>query len=253
MDKLERSKVILDVLNRQEKATIKELSSLLKVSGVTVRKDLEALEQRRLVIRTQGNVRLFTDSLLIGERDYADKASRSIAEKKRIAKAAAALIEDGDTLFLDSSSTIDMMAPYLEVKRLEIITNNINLAYRLGPCRNITVVVPPGSVRDGSYSLLGSATARFLSGTFAGKAVLSCSAFHSKKGVLSTILDEAEISRIMLENSAQVIILADSSKYGLNAPYRICGFEEVDYMVTDTAFPAGEEASLQLKGRLVTA
>ena len=101
MDKLERSKVILDVLNRQEKATIKELSSLLKVSGVTVRKDLEALEQRRLVIRTQGNVRLFTDSLLIGERDYADKASRSIAEKKRIAKAAAALIEDGDTLFYD--------------------------------------------------------------------------------------------------------------------------------------------------------
>ena len=104
--------------------------------------------------------------------------------------------------FLDKvEQYLSLIHIYLEVKKLEIITNNINLAYRLGPHRNINVVVPPGSVRDGSYSLLGSATAGFLSGTFAGKAVLSCSAFHSKKGILSTILDEAEISRIMLELS----------------------------------------------------
>lgn len=240
MDRLERSHKIMEILNKQKKIRVRTLSEMLSVSDVTVRKDLDYLSKKGLILKTHGMVRLYTEDLLT-ELPYAEKRQRKLAEKDAIAKKACESIKDGDIIFLAPGTTVSQMANYLKTKKnLTVVTNDIYTAYMLSGKSNIKLVLTGGFCREHAYSLIGSAVPYTLERFYASKAFIACSSFSIKRGVTTPIIEEGVAVKVMIKNSNKTIVLADSSKYEKEAMYQIAPIDEIDQIITDKNFPKSD-------------
>lgn len=244
----ERRAKIVELLQRSGKVTVAELARILKVSQVTIRKDLDLLEQDGELLRTHGGAMLPVHSK--SEWNFIRKIHQMENEKRAIAAKAVAFIEDGDTVIVDSSSTNYYLA--LEIakrdwKHLTVVTNNVFIAEKLME-GHVDVLVLGGVVRENSLSLVGPWAMRFLEEIHVDKAFLGTTGVSKEKGFMTPNLVEAEVKRQMVKSSNKVIIVTDWTKFKRQAFASFALIEEVDMVITDRGIDAICEEMLVEKG-----
>ncbi len=244
----ERRSMILEILKKNGKVTVEELAKHFKVSNVTIRKDLDFLESNGVLVRTHGGAMLPDHSR--SEWNFLRKIHQKQAEKKRIAKKIVSLVEDGDTIILDSSST-NYYATF-ELRRVEfssitVVTNNVFIAAKLIEI-GIEVLVLGGVVRENSLSLVGPWTLKFLEEINVDKAFLGTTGFSFEKGFMTPSIVEADVKRAMIRSSSKVYIVTDSTKFYRSAFASFAMPEDVDGVITDMNIPSECEKYLLDKG-----
>jgi len=233
----QRHQELLQLVETKGQMSVDNLARHFGVSDDTIRRDLQALEQRRLLLRTHGGA-VSTALLVHRATPFLTRATTNADAKTRIGRAAAQLISDGETLMVNGGSTTFAFAANLGLRRnLTIVTNNIAMLS----------VVPADSVQNvyvigGQYNTnLGSTVGpvSFNSGTVnVDTAVLGVSGITSVNGLSTTFLEEASMFAQMIAAARRTIVIADATKFGYNAFAQIAHLNTIDILVTDSSPPA---------------
>lgn len=231
---------IVEQVSSQGKATVGELSAALGVSPVTIRRDLETLEARRLLVRTHGGAMpADTEPLEAAqERSFSEKAGALAAEKLRIAEAAARLIKEEEAILLTPGTTNMLLARLLAGKRaLTVVTNAANIAIQLSETGDADVHLIGGIMRRKSFGLVGPQGEQALRGIRVDKLFLGVDGFDFEAGLTTPNVQEASINRTMIDIAKQVIVVADHSKFGRVMFSRIAGLDAVHTVISDQLLP----------------
>lgn len=228
----ERHELILRRLQEKGRVTIQELSDLIKVSGVTIRKDLKLLEDKNLLFRTKGGGSL-TNPYTI-ERPIDEKEGINAVEKQRIARAAVNLIGQNDSIIIGSGTTVFELARCLHPpKHLTVITPAAKVTLELSTRRNVEVLQLGGIVRQNSSSVAGAYAEKILDDISCGILFLGVDGIDLDFGFSITNLAEASLNQKMIECAQIVAVLADSTKFGRRGLGKVCNFDQVHYVITD--------------------
>lgn len=234
-----RRQQILALLQRQGQVSVRSCSEQLGVSEVTIRSDLALLEREGLLRRVWGGATL--EPAHWPEGSFAARQKLFADEKVRIAQAAAELIEDGDTLMLDASTTSYVIARQIADRRnLTVITNGMHLALALGANPGITTIVIGGQVRGETGSLTGTLAEEMLGRLHANRGFFSARGLTLAKGLTESSIPEGMLKAIMVRHVAEVIAVLDSSKLGANSLTSFCPAEGISRLIT-----AGPDAELR--------
>lgn len=233
---------ILQKLNREGNVSVAELSRELGTTPVTIRSDLTALEQSGKLVRVQGGA-MRKNSI---SQEYAEQVQppvEHINEKRAIAQAVAAQIQDGDTLFLNSGTTSQCVAEALcSRKNLNIVTNCLAVATKLGAVPTIRVALLGGEINAHYGFTYGGDSQEQLSRYQADWVILSVEGISLRSGITTHHAEEAVIDRMMMDGARKILIAADHSKIGHVGFARVCEYQEKITLVTDDG---GAEAPLQ--------
>ncbi len=224
----DRQREIVRLLMEDPGTSVARLSELLGVSAVTIRSDLGEMAEAGLVIRTRGG------GMPAFHPVNLERQQCHVAEKTRIAQAAAALIEDGDEVMISAGTTTSLVPRFLLGKRdIKIVTNStLMLPYmRIHP--HVQMTMAGGEFRPAAEALVGPNTLRDLSQFHVAKAFLGTDGFTLEKGVTADSVEVAEVVRAMAEQARQRILLADSSKLGRAGFAHIMPADRINVLITD--------------------
>ncbi len=228
-----RQEKILAILKKQGYATVKELVSMLDYSSATVNRDLNAMQKQKLVKRSYGGVEPIT------QRRYPTLPFRydlMKKEKRHIGKAAASFVENGDTLFIDASTTASYMGAYLsEKKDLHVITNNMQLAIQLSES-GIRVTVLGGTVLESPSMLIGDETVENAMRYHADKMFFSTGSF-TPDGAIGDGSSYYLLHRTMMKGSEKIYYLADEGKEVPTVKKQVASFADITCVISDREFP----------------
>lgn len=231
-----RRQQILDRLDTDGYVEAKALSDDLGVDPSTIRRDLDALTRAGRVHRTHGGARRVAANP--GDIPYAVKLGEQRAEKTAIATAAAAMIQDGDTVILDSGSTTYEIATALHRKRhLTIITNDLRIARFVATLPDTRLLVTGGEVLGSVFTLVGDRAVEFLGDYTADRTFLGADAVDPAAGITNTNTLEIPLKRAMITAAESTVVVCDSSKFGKRALARVAGLHEVSLIITDEGLP----------------
>lgn len=230
-----RREQIVAYLSSQDRASVGQLSQALGVSEVTIRKDLDVLEAQGLLLRVHGGAMASGRGRL--EQHFATREQQHLDEKRRIAQAAARLVQSGQRIFLDGSTTALQVARLLKDREdLTVVTNGLYTALELNFSAGVTTIVVGGTMRHRSSSLVGSLSADLLQrlrvdiGFFGARAL-------SADGLMEADLDEAQLKQRLVQVSAVTVGIVDSSKFGTTAFSVFALPRELDRIISDDAAP----------------
>ncbi len=235
-----REREILQILSADTSKTVTEISEILEVSTVTIRSNMKALAEKGLIVRTHGGaVPAFHPAIL-------ERQKKMVAEKEKIAKAAAARVKDGDNIMIVAGTTTPLMVKYLLGKSdVHVVTNStLLLPYaRVNPSLRITIV--GGEFRPSAEAILGPDAVAGFTRFHVHKAFLGTDGFTSEKGITAHSVEVAEIVKAAARMSDECILLADSSKYGRTGFAHIMELSELDGIITDKGLKAEEKVALE--------
>jgi DeoR family glycerol-3-phosphate regulon repressor len=226
-----RQEEIVAIARKQGRVNVEDLASRFDVSPQTIRKDLNELTDQRLLTRFHGGAIIAS-----GVENLAYEARRSIAEteKRAIGSAAAALVPNNSSLFINIGTTTEEVANALKHHSdLLVITNNLHVATMLYPHPHINVVVAGGAVRRSDGGVVGSHAIDLISRFRVDYAVIGVSAIDPDGALLDFDLDEVRVAQAIVANARTVLLVADSSKFERSAPARIGYLRDIDVFVTD--------------------
>ena len=245
----ERRNKMLEVLRSQKKIMVADMAEFFEVSEVSIRNDLQYLEEKQLLLRVKGgavnvNASSEYDDLSIG------KKQQSHAEEKRIIGAVASdYIQDGETIILDSGTTTLEIAKNLDkFTNLTIITNGINVAEELARYDKFSVIVLGGYMRSVSLSTVGMTAESTLKNYYVDKLFLGVDSFNIDKGFTTPNAEEASLNRTMIECAKDVIAVFDSSKLEKRSFAYIAGMDKVHCIITDSGIPAESRERIERAG-----
>ena len=227
----QRQNEILALARSQGRVGVEELAARFEVTPQTIRKDLNDLCERRLLSRIHGGAVLAS-----GVENIAYEARRFIAqaEKQAIGAAAARLVPNNASLFINIGTTTEEVARALaQHEDLLVITNNINVATLLYRHPKIDVIMAGGPVRRADGAVVGAAAVEFIKEFKVDYAVIGASAIEEDGALLDFDVREVRVSRAIIENARRVVLVADKSKLERAAPVRIAHLSEIDIFVTD--------------------
>jgi DeoR family transcriptional regulator of aga operon len=215
---------------------VRELSDRFGVSTVTVRNDLQALEERHLAQRVHGGAMPVDRAR--GERSFEEVASQHASQKRAIAAAAVALISPGESILLDVGTTTAALASALVASTgltdVNVITNGLSIALTLEAAHpRLSIVVTGGTLRPKQHSLVDPLAGSMLKSLSVDTVFLGCNGIDADAGVTNINLPEADIKRAMIAASQRCVVLADSTKIGVRALATVCEINAVDVVVTD--------------------
>jgi len=237
----------MERLNKSGQVDVTTLSQELGVSEVTIRNDLSRLEQKHMLVRARGGA--FKIDRVGMDFSIADKMEYHYEEKKKIGKAAAALIEDGETIILDSgTTTLEISKNLAEAQDLTVITNALNIASQLAENKNTNVIVPGGFLRKNSLSLVGTTAEDSFKNYFCDKLFLAVDGFNTIHGLSTPNVEEAHLNRTMIEIAKEVIVVADSSKFNRRSFAFIAPVSAVDIVITDAEITPEDKSNLENSG-----
>lgn len=227
-----RRKRMLAWLQEEGSARVRDLAEAFGVSEVTVRQDLERLEQDGHVVREHGGA--YLKSVPEQVKAMALQHLVNMDAKRRIGRAAAALINDGETIILDSGSTTTELAMNLgDREHLTVITNALNIALILGAMPTISVHMPGGQFKAPTLSLSGERSADYFKGLFAQKLFLATAAVSFDAGLTFPAIADITVKRAMIECASQIFLVADSTKIGRTSFSSLGNIELVHTLITD--------------------
>lgn len=231
MYKIERQEKILQYVNKQERASVVELSEMFDVSKVTIRSDIDELESKGLLSKAHGGA-LSKDIGLSSEIPYEIKNKSKIKEKDLIAKKALQFIEKKDIIILDSGSTTFRLVEGLP-DGITVITTDVLIALEIIKSKKDIHVIMPGGNVDPLYTLQGIDTLRFFENIHVDTIFLGCDGVDAEFGISESSREYAAVKRAMIEASGQVILMTDSSKFGFKRAAKVCALNKVDVFITD--------------------
>lgn len=246
-----RLQKILTLLAGRDNVTVSELSTLLSVSEVTIRADLNRLAEAGKVDRTHGGARL-AEERVRQEFTFQRRKSLNALQKDLIGRTAARLIAPHDAILLDSSSTVLAMAHALreaeDLKDVTVIPTGIWTAIELMGCQNINVLLPGGYLRHTSGSITGLPTSEFLNDLIIKKAFLGAWGISSSIGLTDTHLVEIELKKFIVSRVEEVIVLVDGSKFMQTGLSVYAGLDKISTVITDWTAPVDELEKFRASG-----
>lgn len=240
MDTYERKQKILEILRHDGRVKVSDLSRMFGISEVTVRTDLADLEAQDLLSRVHGGA-------ISAYKNYYNmslqqRLSTNPQEKKAIAKRAAAMIEENDTVFFNSgATTLTVFREISPQKNLNIVTNSLEIALEASGAPNFNLVLLGGAIDPKHRFIYGDDANEQLKKYHADKLFLSVDGITTDGGLTTYCDREAELDRIMIKNAASKVIVADATKIGRTAFVRIAEVNEADYIITNDAAGVDED------------
>jgi len=214
MTTYERRQSLLDLLRKQPGLRVPEIASALGISEGTVRNDLNALQNEGKLTRFHGGA-VLVEQRNFGNTSFASRHRDHAVEKEIIARTASDLVQDGDSILLDASSTIYYFALALENKQhLRVVTNGLDVARLLAQNPSNTVILIGGILNPDGSSVTGLFSEQIIQDLHIQKAFISASGFSIERGLTEVHLEEAQLKRKAIESAQQVYALVDSSKLG---------------------------------------
>lgn len=235
--KEERLTRMMDLLRVRGYISVRELSSLLEVSEMTVRRDLKLLEHRDIAKNVDGTT-VYNPAHLGLKNDKAynllTEAGRQNPEKDRIGRCAAGLVEQGDVIIVDTGSTTARIAAHLPIdKNLTVLCYNINILMELRRNPGVRMMFAGGHYHPNTQMFESGEGVRFIRETRAQKVFVSAAGIHPQLGITCVEPYELPTKRAILQSSLRVILVADSTKFGAVRPAHFCDLENVHDVVTD--------------------
>lgn len=232
----ERRQQIIAILEEQQRATVPELSRIFEVSEVTIRKDLAWLANLKPIVRTHGGAILVSGTT--SELGFDTRERLQHQEKTRIGLAAAKLVEDGETIALDSStSALYLVRALGSFKELTVITNNLRSAMELCGRPGISVMMSGGLVRWEAYSLVSTLEETIFQHVHIKRAFVGAKGFSISEGLTDINRDEVLYKRDMVAAAKEVIALIDHTKWDKIALATFCKTDRLKTIVTDGGTP----------------
>ncbi|WP_419874009.1 DeoR/GlpR family DNA-binding transcription regulator [Candidatus Pristimantibacillus sp. PTI5] len=227
----ERYDKIVQLVNERGSIRVTELAELCQVTEETIRRDLDRLEQAGRLRRSHGGAVSVKDQQ--PEIPYFEREIAQADEKKRIAEEAIKLIQPKDRILLDASTTAWYMAASMPDIPLTVLTNSIKVAMELSSKEKIEVISTGGILASRSLSYVGPLAERSLDAYHVDKAFFSCKGVHLERGISESNELQARIKHKMVGMADQVILLADSSKFGVQAFTHVADLSDVNTIITD--------------------
>jgi DeoR family transcriptional regulator of aga operon len=247
----ERHRYILEKINAVGFVNVPDLSSEMKVSQVTIRKDLQLLEDKKLLFRTHGGGSKINP--YISEKPVSEKEQLHSDEKQLIAKSAAAMIGQNDAIIIASGTTMLALARAIRPEHhLTVITSALNVAIELSDRPNVDVLQLGGQLRPSSSSVMGPYAEQILKDVSCSMLFLGVDGIDLEMGLTTTSLMEARLNQHMI-NAAQItVVLTDSSKIGRRGLGKICGLDQIQHIITDNGIAPSTIKQLEDRGITVT-
>jgi len=245
----ERRDYILQELKKHGSIRVKDVSDRFNVSEVTIRKDLELFEKKNLLLRVRGGAIRLNYSYMGDDNSITEKQQKNYKEKQLIGRAAASLINENDTIILDSGTTTLEIAKNLQkFQNLSIITNALNIAIVLNEYKRFPVIIPGGYLREKSMSLVGPIAESFLKNFYCDKLFLGIDSFNLERGVSTPNLEEASMNQTMISISKEVIAVFDSSKFNSRSFASIAPITKINTIITDSGIDPKMKIELERLG-----
>jgi len=230
----ERRQRILDLLRERSGVKVTELAKLLNVSEGTIRNDLNVLKEAGQLTRVRGGA--------VAKKDhrtripaFADRAQLHADAKQWIARRAVNMIEDGDSILLDASSTAFYIAPLLQdFRNLTIVTNGIEVGLTLAQNPSHTIILVGGIIRPDGTSVVGHLGGKILEDLHIKIAFVSCSGFSIETGLTEVDIQEVQVKKQMIRCAERVVALIDSSKFGKVDLTSFASLEQISHVFTDS-------------------
>ncbi len=236
MTKEERHELILETLIKHESVQVSDLSTLLEVSTVTIRKDLTELEKENKLYRSHGKAILINP--YINNRSVNEKEKLATEEKNIIGKTAAAMITKDDSIIIASGTTVHALARNIRpIHKLTVISASLQVSEILANNEAIEIIQLGGTLRHSSNSVVGKYAEGILSSFCCSKLFLGVDGIDLEFGITTTDVREADLNKEMMRIAQKSIVLADSSKFRRRGFSKIANIEEVDIIITDSGIP----------------
>jgi DeoR family transcriptional regulator, aga operon transcriptional repressor len=236
MNKEDRHKTILELLEAQGSVEVSQLSQLFTVSEMSIRSDLNHLAAMGKLNRIYGGAN--KGALVNMELPLVEKQTRNREKKAAIGKLAASLVENGDSIMIEAGTTTEQVARcLLDRKELTVITNGINIVNTLIINTQIRLYTIGGEVVPKSYSIVGSNAERALEEYYAKVCIVGTDALDIHRGLTDNSYEAANIAKMLMKRSRKKILVCDSSKIGRIALIPVCDLDAIDYIVTDNDVP----------------
>ena len=247
-----RQESILQILQSAGSVTTENLCETLQTSIATVRRDLKELEDRNLLRRTRGGAvmmgPLFYEPFR-HDSSFQDKVGSFADEKRRIARAAANLVKEGNTVALSGgTTTTEVVRSLMTTQGITIITNTVNVAMELSACKNIEVIVTGGALRGNWFTLVGPLANSAAGMVYADIMFLGVDGISAELGLFCENPQEAEYLRLMAHHAKRKVVVTDHSKIGNQSRWVLCPTAEVSTIITDTGAGDSSIAPFQAMG-----
>jgi DeoR/GlpR family transcriptional regulator of sugar metabolism len=243
----ERRQRILELVRSNGAVSLRELAEAVRSSEVTVRRDLRALEAEGLLNRHHGGATMPGD--LSREPTHSQKAQVASVEKLAIADLAASLVEDGDAIVIGPGTTTQEFARRISRNtELSVVTNSLLVAQALAGSPRIEVVLTGGTLRGSILALVGSAAEQSLAGLRVRRAFISGNGLSAERGLSTPNLQVASVDRALAGAAEEVVVLADSTKIGVDTMVQTVPAHRIGHLVTDDAAPRDVLDELAGKG-----
>jgi DeoR/GlpR family transcriptional regulator of sugar metabolism len=227
--------------------TVSELSQLLGVSDMTIRRDLTYLEGRSVLRRVHGGA--VANPGVDETKPFAYRSTQADPQKKVIGWLAAQLVNDHDRVILDAGTTTLQVANNLSCKsHLTVITNNIPVAKGLSQCTELVIILLGGIVKHEEMCTVGNMVKQSLSLLSADKYFLSATSFSLRMGAMETDMAETEVKQAMLRSAGETILVIDSSKFDVTSLIQVAPLKEICKIVTDDGLPEEAIQAIESQG-----
>lgn len=243
----QRHKIILNELDKEGFVRVQDLSERLGVSEVTIRKDLKELESRKLLLRTHGSASPV--SSLINDRHIDEKEKVQVDEKIRIAEAANHMVKKNDRIIIASGTTLLYFAQKITLTEpFTVITPSVKVCLTLCYKPNVEIIQLGGSVRKSSATVVGPYAETLLSEMMCNRLFIGVDGIDLDFGLTTSNIAEAHLNQYMLNAALEVIVLADSTKFGKRGFGKICNIDQIHKIITDSGAPNNIVQIMREKG-----
>lgn len=227
-----RKSKIKELILEKKSVTVSELSKLFTVTEETIRRDLKLLEDEGILTRTYGGA--YVQDGVQNDISINIRENLYVNSKEVIANQCATLINHGDSIFLDSSTTSLFIATKVREKRITVITNSLKVANTLADAESVRLILIGGVLATSSMSFLGRSALNTMQSFYVDKAFISCRSVSLEHGVTDSNEQQAEFRQLAIKRANKVYLVVDHTKINKTSFTNICSFDELDAIVIDS-------------------
>lgn len=227
----DRHEFILNCLKESTYVDVSYLTKALNVSEMTIRRDLSKLEDEKQLLRIYGGARRMPSHTY--EESLDNRLLENCDQKKAIAKYAASLVDDGDVIAMEASSTVYFMVEYLQDKNITVITNNVSVAIGFSKSKSVKVILLGGVLKKSSLYVFGYDVLNTLEKYNTNKAFISSSSLNVERGLMNVNAHESETKKAIIKSAEKTYLLMDTSKFGKISYYKVVNLKKIDYLITN--------------------
>lgn len=228
-----RIHLIEEYITKEKSASLDDLCKRFSVSKNTIRRDIDYLVKKDVVKKVYGGVELNTKPSLNSLTSFDERFEQNASQKDAIARKAAELVEDNDTIFIDTGTTCPNMIHYLVDKTCIVITNSLQIAVYAIHYPNIKVVMLPGILQSQTRSFVGTSSEKYLKDFNINKAFMACTGISLEKGITNSSFEEYTIKKTVIQNTKKCYLLADSSKFGKTGMMTFAKFSDFNAIISN--------------------